>query len=114
MIITGSKIILLTALAQLALAANALWGSANALIRWERWGFPREAAAGMFLAGALMLLWRRDATMFVIATLPYILFVLTTVLISVENPAQVPYSAIIIYTYSIIQMYVLYLGECIN
>lgn len=97
---------LLAALAQFALAYNAVTGASLVIDAYARRGISAEMCAGILVAAGVLLIVYRNWLMFVLATLPYLLYVGMAVDISIERSGGLGQS--IIYIFSLVQMYVLY------
>lgn len=101
----------LTAVVQLALAVNVLYGHSPVVTQFKRVDITAPGIAGTLLAGSALLLMFRNSIMFIFATLPYILYVVAAAVASIPAIDRGASGTIVVYVFSMIQMYLLYFYE---
>jgi len=100
---------LLTAAVQVLLAVNAVTGKSLVIDRFASIEVTPETVAGVLLAGALLLVIFRNWLMFILASLPYVLYVFMAIWIVYERGGGL--GTAVVYSFSLLQMYLLYFCE---
>jgi len=97
---------IIVAVVMLGLGLNAIQGVSPVIEHYETWGFSRAFLAGILFGGAIITAFIRSPYAFILGTLPYAIYVITTISIVMQRAAGYPVA--IIYTFSYIQLLALY------
>lgn len=96
----------ITALVMVGLAINAHYGVSAVTSWYESYGLDSAWIAGFLIAGSILTLKNKTQICFILGTLPYAIYALSTVWVTIER--QAGYAAGIVYAFSYIQLIALY------
>lgn len=102
-----AHIALIAGLVMILLALNMIAERPSLVVNhYEDRGIPHEVQAGLLIAGAVVLALENGAITFILGTLPYAVYCLTTVYITLDRGGGYPTG--IIYLFSYLQLWALY------
>lgn len=105
--VVRNHIALIAALVMVLLALNiALEKPSPAVAQWVNAGVPHEFLAGLFIAGAVLLALRNGPETFIIGTLPFAIYCMTTIYVTIDRRGGYPTA--IVYTFAYAELLALY------
>lgn len=88
------------------LALNSAYGVSAVVNHYESNGIPHDLVAGALLGGAIITIVSKSPAIFVLGTLPYAIYILSTIWVTVSHRGG--YSAAVVYLFSYVQLVILY------
>jgi len=93
-------------LVMVGLALNSAYGTSAVIKHYESIGVPHDIVASALFGGAIITIVSKSPAIFALGTLPYAIYMLTTLWVTFEHRGG--YSTSIVYLFSYIQLVTLY------